>query len=379
MNEPLKNHPFPNAQPEATHDSLIQRAMNAFDRGQFVPPSGPADFLPNAVHPAPQQAAPQQAPLQAPQGYAPQPQGYAPQYAPQPQGYAPQGYAPQYAPQQPPMGYAPQPMVAPVPPSPVYADVPQYAQQAYAPTPQNFHRINYQKLSLEGFATPGSGPSAQVEEFRIVKRQLLEQAEDLRRQGAGVEAQTIVVTSANPEEGKSFVAINLALSIAAEKDTEVVLVDLDLARASVLSTLGLPSGPGFVDAIADPRFDVRDFVMQTDLPGLCVLAGGRPTSSDSEYLASARARAVLEQLVSGKPNRIVVFDTPPVLSTSIAAEIAKLAGQAVLVVRADKTAGNAVQDAAGLLSACPNVQALLNGVQFSPSGRRFGTYHNYRG
>jgi Mrp family chromosome partitioning ATPase len=366
MNEPLKNQPFPPAQPEGSYDSLIQRAMNAFDRGQFVPPSGPADFLPNAVHPAAQP--------QPPQGYAVQPpQGYAPQ-----QPVQPQAYAPQYAPQQPPMGYAPQPMVAPVAPAPAYGDAPQYAPQ-YAPAPQNFHRINYQKLNLEGFATPGSAPSAQLEEFRIVKRQLLEQAEDLRRQGAGVEAQTILVTSANPEEGKTFCAINLALSIAAEKDTEVVLVDLDLARASVLSTLGLPAGPGFVDAIADPRFDVRDFVMQTDLPGLKVLGGGRPTSSDAEYLASARARAVLEQLVTGKPNRIVVFDTPPVLSTSIAAEVAKLAGQAVLVVRADKTAGNAVQDAAGLLSACPNVQALLNGVQFSPSGRRFGTYHNYRG
>lgn len=365
MNEALKNNPYPNApqsagQPEESHSSLIQRAMTAFDRGQFVPPSGPADMLSPTL--------------------GAQPQGYAPQgYAPQPQGYAPQGYAPQ-----------PQPIVAPIPQTPFYGEMPQQAApQGYAPqyapqhapqaAPQAFHRINHQKLSLEGFATPGAGPSAQVEEFRLAKRQLLEQSADLRRQGAGLEAQTILVTSALPGEGKTFCAINLALSIAAEKDSEVVLVDLDLARSSVLSTLGLPSGPGLVDAIADARFNVRDFVMQTDVQGLSVLSGGRPTSSDAEYLASARARTVLEQLVEGHPNRIVLIDTPPVLAASIAVEVAKLSGQAILVVKAEETAGSAVQDAAGLLSGCHNVQALLNGTQYSPSGRRFGTYHNYRG
>ncbi|MBB3955141.1 AAA family ATPase [Novosphingobium sediminicola] len=360
MNEPLKNQDFPQ-KPEESHSSLIQRAMQAFDRGQFVPPSGPADLLPPSLTPqAPVQAAPVQAPI---------------------------------VPQAPAQPYAPAPIVAPVAPPPQYggqtygeqaAHAPQFAPQqpAYAPAAPapSFHRINHQRLALEGFAVPGGGANAQVEEFRLVKRQLLEQIEDLRRQGAGVEAQAILVTSALPEEGKTFVAINLAMSIAAEKDSEVVLVDLDMARSSVLSTLGLPSGPGLVDAIADPRIDVRDLVIKTDLGGLSVLPGGRPTASDSEYLASARAKAVLARLVEGHPNRVVVFDTPPVLAAALAVEVAKLSAQTVLVVKAEKTSGSAVQDAAGLLSAgCPNVQALLNGVQFSPSGRRFGTYHNYRG
>ncbi|WCT78177.1 AAA family ATPase [Novosphingobium humi] len=358
MNEPLKNQDFPQ-KPEESHSSLIQRAMQAFDRGQFVPPSSPADLLPPSLTP----------------------QGFAPQSAPPVQ------------PQAPAQAYAPAPIVAPVAPPPQYgghaygeqaAHTPQFAPQqpAYAPAAPapSFHRINHQRLALEGFAVPGGAANAQVEEFRIVKRQLLEQVEDLRRQGAGVEAQAILVTSALPEEGKTFVAINLAMSIAAEKDSEVVLVDLDMARSSVLSTLGLPSGPGLVDAIADPRVDVRDLVIKTDLGGLSVLPGGRPTASDSEYLASARARSVLARLVEGHPNRVVVFDTPPVLAAALAVEVAKLSAQTVLVVKAEKTSGSAVQDAAGLLSAgCPNVQALLNGVQFSPSGRRFGTYHNYRG
>jgi len=354
MNEPLKNSGYPDQpKPEESHSSLIQRAMQAFDRGQFVPPSGPADLVSPSLTPAPQ--------APAPQAYVPPVQPAAPVEAPMHT-----------------QAYAPAPIVAPVAPPPMYGEqAPAYAPQPAAPS---FHRINHQRLALEGFAVPGGAANAQVEEFRIVKRQLLEQIEDLRRQGAGVEAQSILITSSLPEEGKTFVAINLAMSIAAEKDTEVVLVDLDMARSSVLSTLGLPSGPGLVDAIADPRIDVRDLVIQTDLGGLSVLPGGRPTASDSEYLASARAKAVIARLVEGKPNRVVVFDTPPVLAAALAVEVAKLSAQTVLVVKAEKTSGSAVQDAAGLLSAgCPNVQALLNGAQFSPSGRRFGTYHNYRG
>lgn len=381
MNEPLKNQAQPQ-QPEETAGSLIERAMRAFDRGHFVPPSTPADLVPPSLRPQ----MPGQAPVQAPVEPQVQPEAYVSQaplnpqaYAPQPQAYAPQPQA--YAPQ--PQAYAPQPIVAPVAPPPMYGEQPAQPVSAHvAPSApaQAFHRINHQRLAAEGFAVPGGVANAQVEEFRIVKRQLLEQVEDLRRQGAGVEAQAILITSALPEEGKTFVAINLAMSIAAEKDSEVVLVDLDMARSSVLSTLGLPSGPGLVDAIADPRLDVRDLVIKTDLGGLAVLPGGRPTASDAEYLASARAKAVLARLVEGHPNRVVVFDTPPVLAAALAVEVAKLSAQTVLVVKAEKTSGSAVQDAAGLLSAsCPNVQALLNGVQFSPSGRRFGAYHNYRG
>ncbi|NBC36071.1 capsular biosynthesis protein [Novosphingobium sp. FSY-8] len=333
-------------------------------------------MTPQAQPPVAQPEAP------APQAYAPAPapQAYAP--APQP---APQAYAPQPAPQ----AYAPQPAPAPMmqppvaPPAyaqqPAYAPQPGYAPQAPAYAQQAFHRINHQRLAEEGMPAPGSAANAQTEEFRIVKRALLQNAEDLRRQGAGTTANRIMVTSAHPGEGKTYCAISLALSIAAEKDVEVLLVDLDMARYSVLSTLGLPNGPGLIDAIADPRADVRNFVMATDMPGLSVLSGGRPTASDAEYLASARAGAVLDQLLADKPNRIILFDTPPALAASLPAEVAKQAGQVVLVVLADKTNGSAVQDAASLLSACPNVQLLLNAVQFSPSGRRFGNYHGYRG
>ena len=247
------------------------------------------------------------------------------------------------------------------------------------PTPAVFrggrYRIDREGLAENGLIVPESGITAQLEEFRLVKRQLLQQAEQMRRKGGGGAAQRVLITSPLPGEGKSYCAANLALSIAAERDSEVVLVDFDAAKNSVLNALGLPNGPGLIDALADPRVDILDCVMTTDIPGLNVLPGGRSTSSDNEYLASARTHAVLDQLTSGAPNRIVLFDSPPTLAASLPVELAKLVGQAVLVVMADGTSQGAIEDAVSLLSGCPNIQLLLNAVQFSPSGRRFGTYY----
>ncbi|WP_157098931.1 tyrosine-protein kinase family protein [Novosphingobium rosa] len=280
-------------------------------------------------------------------------------------GYPPQGYAQQ--PGYPQQGYSPQPAPA--------------AQQPITPPPpaRPRHAVNRAALAEAGLIVPESGATAQLEEFRIVKRQLLAQAEELRRMRSGPASQRIMITSPHPGEGKTFCALNFAMSIAAEKEAEVVLIDLDLARSSALGLLGIPAGPGLMDALVDPRVDVRSLVIPTDVAGLSVLPGGRPTNSDAEYLASSRAPRVLDLLTEGYPRRIVVIDTPPTLATMYPAEVAKLVGQVVMVVRADKTSTNAVQDAASLLAGCPNVQLLLNAVQFSPSGRRFGSYHGYRG
>ena len=241
------------------------------------------------------------------------------------------------------------------------------------------HRIDRPSLAAHGIVPPESGASAQLEEFRLIKRRLIEQAEDLFRRGGGAAARRIMITSPNPGEGKTYAAINLALSLAAEKDSDVLLVDLDLARGSIGKVLGLPANPGLMEAIVDPALDVRDMVLRTDVPGLSVLPGGRPTRSDAEYLASARAQAVLDVLSAQAPARIVLFDTPPVLAASLPVELAKLVGQGVMVVRANATSASAINDAASLLAGCPNLQLLLNAVQFSPSGRRFGAYHGYRG
>lgn len=242
-----------------------------------------------------------------------------------------------------------------------------------------FHPVNRKHLRGQAMIVPEGSVTGLMEEFRIIKRQLLLQAADLRRGGMGPAAQRILICSPLPGEGKTYSAVNLALAIAAEKECEVVLVDADFAKPSVLSTLGLPGGPGLMDALTDPAIDVADCVHGTDISGLWVLPAGNATNSDTEFLATSRARTVFDRLVQGAPNRIVLFDSPPALAASPAQELAKYVGQAVVVARADSTGQGALEDAISLLSACPNIQLLLNAVHFSPSGRRFGSYYGYRG
>ncbi len=241
------------------------------------------------------------------------------------------------------------------------------------------HPVNRQHLRDQGLIVPEGSVTGLLEEFRIIKRQLLLGASQLAQHGMGVAAQRVLICSPHPGEGKSFTAVNLALAIAAEKETEVLLVDADFAKPSVLSMLGLPGGPGLMDALSDPEIDAAKCVIGTDVPGLWVLPAGNATTTDSEFLSSSRTRAVLDRLVEGAPQRFVIFDSPPALAASPAAELAKYVGQAVLVARADKTGQGSLEDAVQLLSACPNIQLLLNAVHFSPSGRRFGSYYGYGG
>jgi Mrp family chromosome partitioning ATPase len=252
------------------------------------------------------------------------------------------------------------------------------------PAPQRFsghhHPVDRQWLRDQGLILPEGAVTGLLEEFRIVKRQLLVNASDLRRQGSGAAAQRILVSSPHPHEGKTFCAVNLALSIAAEMESEVLLVDADFAKPSIPAMLGLPDGPGLMDALTDPARDPVDLVLGTDIPGLWVLpAGASTTNADTEYLGSARGAQVLDRLTEGAPHRIVLFDSPPALAASTGAALAKYVGQVMLVVRADQTGQGALEDAISLLSACPNIQLLLNAANFSPSGRTFGAYYGYGG
>ena len=235
------------------------------------------------------------------------------------------------------------------------------------------HPIDRDFLAEQGMIVPDGPVTELLEEFRIVKRQLLS---DAREAGTAI-GRRILVCSPHSGEGKTYCAVNLALALAAERDIEVLLVDADFPSPSILETLGLEAERGFMDALSDKSVKPENLVLRTDIDGLFVLPAGNRTTSDAEYLASARTRDVLSRLTDSAPDRIVIFDTPPALAASPAAELAKHVGQTVLVARADDTGRNALEDAYQLLSACPDIKLLLNGAQFSPSGRSFGSYGDY--
>ncbi len=324
--------------------SLLERASGAFGLGDFKPAPMPRDL---ADAPMKRARRIDRAPAA--------PVGAEPKVEPRPGAVASE-----------PDAALPVPVAPPPPPPSVI--------EAEGPTARlggDAHPIDRAHLREQGLIDPEGPVTALLEEFRIVKRQLLAAAKE---RGTAA-SRRILVTSPHPDEGKTFCTANLAIALAAERDVEVVLVDADFAKPSVLSTFGLPKGAGFMDALADPAAKVETFALRTDIGNLWVLPAGDTARGDSEYLASERTVEVLERLTIGAPNRIVLFDSPPALAASPAAELAKHVGQTVLIARADKTGRNALEDACQLLAACPDIKLLLNAARFSPSGRRFGAYY----
>lgn len=230
--------------------------------------------------------------------------------------------------------------------------------------------VDREVLQKEGMISPGAPVTGLLEEFRIIKRELLADA----RHAGDDRARRILVCSPHQGEGKTYCATNLAIALAAERDIEVILVDADVLKPSVSHRLGIDTDAGLMDVLVDKSLRPEDFVSPTDIEGLFILPAGTSSARDSEYLTSARTGQVLDRLTRGAPNRFLIFDTPPALAASAAAELAAHVGQAVIVVRADDTSRAALDDSVQLLSACDDIKLLLNATQFSPSGRRFGDY-----
>ncbi|MEI9928154.1 MAG: AAA family ATPase [Sphingomonas sp.] len=259
-----------------------------------------------------------------------------------------------------------------------------YPDEAVA-QPRETHRrsapLDHVGLAKLGMLVPGGPVTPLAEEFRLVKRQLLLTARAIAGTDArnSDRARMILVCSAQPDEGKTFSAINLALSMAAEKDVEILLVDADFAKPDVLERLGLPQGPGLLDALSGSISNVEDCIIDTDVPQLAVLPAGTKSHMDTELIASDRARAILDGLAAANPRRIVIFDSPPALAASPAAVLALHVGQVMLVVRADRTSESDLREATAMLDGCEHIQLVLNGVSFQPGGRRFGSYYGEAG
>ena len=234
--------------------------------------------------------------------------------------------------------------------------------------------IDRTMLAEKGLLVPDAPVGALAEEFRQVKRQMLLTARTVRI-GDADRARTILICSANPDEGKTYCAVNLAISMAAERDTEVLLVDADFAKPDVMNRLGVRDSAGLLDALGDSRIDVESCVVRTDIPQLSLLPAGAKTHQDTELLASGRTQELMAQLLAADPRRILIFDSPPALAASPASVLAAQVGQVLVVVRADKTSETDLREAVVELDGCEHIQLILNAVSFAPGGRRYGGYY----
>lgn len=237
--------------------------------------------------------------------------------------------------------------------------------------------LNRAHLAEAGLLAPEAPASGLAEEMRLVKRRLLNAVDAAAEQG-DADARLVLVASGKPGEGKTFVALNLALSIASEADRSVLLIDGDTAKPEVLARLGLEDDrPGFMDALADPGVDPERLVLATDIRGLALLPSGRRERNVPELLASARTQDVLARLLTADPRRIVLIDSTPALAASAAGVLAGHAGHTLVVVKADGTSEPDLKETLDLLSGCDRLSLVLNSAAFQVGGRRFAQYEEY--
>ena len=192
-----------------------------------------------------------------------------------------------------------------------------------------------------------------------------------------------MVTSALPEEGKTTISINLAMSIAAEEDVRVLLVDADFVKPDALRRLGVSAEKGLIDVIHDPSVDIADVLLRTDIEKLSLIPSGKLHHRCTELLASARMNDIIAELASRYEDRILIFDSPPILATSEAVALAAHMGQIVFVVQADRTRRQLVESALDLIGDRENVGLVLNratpGIGSVEFGYYYGSYYHRNG
>jgi protein-tyrosine kinase len=233
--------------------------------------------------------------------------------------------------------------------------------------------LNLEAMSSSGFISPKVARARISDEFRMIKRPLIANA--VGKSAAPIEfGNLIMVTSAMPGEGKTFTAINLAMSIAMELDHTVMLVDADVARPSVLNVLGLPPAPGFIDVLIDKSIDLSSVLLKTNVDGLTLLPSGMQHDSATELLASDAMTALLAEMSNRYRDRIIIFDSPPLLLTTESPVLAKHMGQVVVVVHAEKTLRGDLQQALASIESCPVKMMLLNQARtaFRPAYGAYG-------
>jgi protein-tyrosine kinase len=227
------------------------------------------------------------------------------------------------------------------------------------PSRAELRQLDLGRLQAAGFITPALHDSKLVHEFRVIKRPLIQHAIG-RSAPQAPNPNLVMVTSALPAEGKTFVALNLAMSIAMEVDSRVLLVDADVVSPSVPSVLGIEPAKGLMDLLTEPKTGVGDVLLGTNVERLTLLLAGTPHRGASELLASEMMTRLLSELSSRYPDRIVVFDSPPLLATTESRVLARRMGQVIMVVEAGRTTHAALDSALSTLESCPAVFTLLN-------------------
>jgi exopolysaccharide/PEP-CTERM locus tyrosine autokinase len=236
--------------------------------------------------------------------------------------------------------------------------------------------VDQESLRRQGFIAPISYERRLAEEYRHIKRPILAVAFG-KNVTETARAHLVMVGSALSGEGKTTTCINLALSIAQERDRTVVLVDGDVAKPTVSRLFGVDEQHGLLDLLSGDCAGLGDALVTTDVPGLSILPAGKPRESATELLASDRMTEIVEELTVNHPNRIVMFDSPPLLATTESVVLGGIAGQIIVVVVAMATPREAVAAAVNLLDPDKAINLVLNKASRESGGDQYGYGYGY--
>jgi exopolysaccharide/PEP-CTERM locus tyrosine autokinase len=236
--------------------------------------------------------------------------------------------------------------------------------------------IDFTRLTSLGFVDPNDSNTQAIEEYRNIKRPIVNNA--FGKGSVGINrANLILITSSLPGEGKTFTAINLALSIANERDKKVLLIDADVARPSISKVLGIEPRLGLIEYLDNEGILFSDILVDTNIAGLRIVPAGKTHKHSTELLSSNKMALLVEELSSRYPDRIIIFDSPPLLAATQGEILAKLVGQIVLVVEAEKTLQSMVMESVNKLSTCDVVLAVFNKSKGNTGGAFYGYGYGY--
>ncbi len=277
------------------------------------------------------------------------------------------------------------------PPPPIPSHLPARGEPAEPPLPAAAPNgaptepepgVDMATLEAAGMVVGGSQRSQIAEEWSVTAGRLFRTQRSISgRSFADPPANLLLITSAKPNEGKSFAAINLAGSLALGKISDVLLVDLDSKSGALTGILGLTERPGLFDMVAEPGLRPEGLLVGTDVRGLSILPIGRPALGGPGSTQRAITRPVVvavEQLARRFANRVVILDCTPCLATSDASALAGTVGQIAIVVEAERTQRDDLDASIELLRPCANISLILNKVKLA-TAQAFGGYKYYNG
>ena len=237
--------------------------------------------------------------------------------------------------------------------------------------------LDAQHLAKQGSLTKGDNTSVLAQEYRRIKRPLLFNLRNqIQQRGLPSGTNLIMVTSAMPGEGKSFFSVNLALSIAAEIDQTVLLIDTDVTKRGAAAILGIDRVPGLLDVVVGEQ-SFADVLVKTDIPTFSFMPAGTSRTNADELFASDAMRDLILEMGTRYSDRVLIFDTPPVFATNVPSILVKMMGQMVFVVEADKSPQELVEEALRRVEGCEHMGLVLNKASRRMPGHGYEYSYGY--